>query len=134
MERHAATAQRVAEMLAGHPAVAQVRYPFLVSDPGHAAARRQMANGSGMLSFSLRSGADGADCFMDRLRLILRAVSLGDAESLIMRPGALLRGALRADPEARLAWGVDQAMMRLSVGLEDADDLLDDLQQALETA
>jgi methionine-gamma-lyase len=134
MERHGQTAQRIAEMLAGHGAVAQVRYPFLASDPGYAAARRQMANGSGMLSFSLVSGSDGADRFMDRLKLVLRAVSLGDAESLIMRPGALLRGALRADPAARMAGGVGEPMMRLSVGLEDADDLLDDLAQALEVA
>lgn len=134
MERHGQTAQRIAEMLAGHAAVAQVRYPFLTSDPGYPAAQRQMANGSGMLSFSLVSGSDGADRFMDRLKLVLRAVSLGDAESLIMRPGALLRGARRADPAARMAGGVDEAMMRLSVGLEDADDLLDDLTQALEAA
>ena len=134
MERHGQTAQRIAAMLAGHGAVARVRYPFLPSDPGYPAARRQMANGSGMLSFSLRSGNDGADRFMDRLRLVLRAVSLGDAETLIMRPGALLRGALRADPAAHLAGGVDESMMRLSVGLEDAEDLLDDLSQALDAA
>ncbi len=132
MERHGQTAQRIAEMLAGHDAVAHVRYPFLASGPDYAAARRQMANGSGMLSFSLVSGNDGADRFMDRLKLVLRAVSLGDAESLIMRPGGLLRGALRADSGARMAGGVEQPMMRLSVGLEDADDLLDDLFQALE--
>ena len=132
MERHGRTAQRIAEMLAGHGAVAHVRYPFLPGDPGYLAARRQMANGSGMLSFSLVSGNEGADRFMDRLKLVLRAVSLGDAESLIMRPGALLRGALRADAGARMADGVGEPMMRLSVGLEDAEDLLDDLSQALE--
>jgi methionine-gamma-lyase len=114
--------------------VAHVRYPFLPSDVGYPAARRQMANGSGMLSFSLVSGNDGADRFMDRLKLVLRAVSLGDAESLIMRPGALLRGARRVDPAARMAGGVEEAMMRLSVGLEDADDLLDDIARALEAA
>ena len=132
MERHGATALRVAEMLAAHEAVAWVRYPFLGTDPGYAAARRQMAGGSGMISFGLRSGEDGADRFMDRLRVVLRAVSLGDAESLIMRPGALLRGARRSEPNARMAWGVEPSMMRLSVGLEDAEDLLDDLRAALE--
>jgi methionine-gamma-lyase len=113
---------------------ARVHYPFLPSDPGYSAARRQLATGSGMLSFRLGSGGDGADRFMDRLRVVLRAVSLGDAESLIMRPGALLRGARRVEPEARMAWGVQEDMMRLSVGLEDADDLLDDIRQALEAA
>ena len=131
MQRHSETAARIAAMLEADPAVARVRYPFLATDPGHEAARRQMAGGSGMLSFELVSGADGADRFMDRLRLVLRAVSLGDAESLIMRPGALLRGVRRVDPQARMAGGVAHAMMRLSVGLEDADDLLDDLEQAL---
>ena len=131
MERHGETARRVAGMLAAHPAVAAIRYPFLPSDPAFAAAQRQMSSGSGMLSFSLKSGEDGADRFMDRLRVVLRAVSLGDAESLIMRPGALLRGTRRVDPGARMAGGVADAMMRLSVGLEDADDLLDDIGQAL---
>jgi methionine-gamma-lyase len=68
---------------------------------------------------------------MDRLQIILRAVSLGDAESLIMCPGALLRGTHRVDPSARMAGGVAAEMMRLSVGLEDAEDLLDDITQAL---
>jgi methionine-gamma-lyase len=119
-------------MLAAHPAVQHVRYPFLPSDPSYAVARRQMTGGSGMLSFSLHAGAAGADRFMDALNLVLRAVSLGDAESLIMCPGALLRGTRRLDPGARMAGGVGDDMMRLSVGLEDADDLLDDISQALE--
>ena len=139
MERHSATALRIATMLEAHPAVAEVRYPFLAGGPGHAAARRQMAAGSGMLSFTLRAGTlqascEGADRMMDRLRLVTRAVSLGDAESLVMRPGSLWRGARRANPAARMAPGVGEAMLRLSVGLEDADDLLDDLAQALEAA
>jgi len=131
MERHAANAQAVAEMLAAHPAVARARYPFLPSDPGFPAAKRQMASGSAMMSFVLRSGEDGADRMMDRLRLITRAVSLGDTESLIMRPGSLLRGRRRKVPGARMPDGVADAMLRLSIGLEDVDDLLDDLLQAL---
>ena len=134
MQRHGESGQRVAEMLAAHPKVAALRYPFLPTDPGYAAARRQMSNGSGMLSFSLHSGCDGADRMMDRLGLIARAVSLGDAESLIMRPGSLWRGAKRRAPDARMADGVGEAMLRLSVGLEDAEDILDDLRQALEAA
>jgi len=84
-----------------------------------------------MMSFVLRSGEDGADRMMDRLRLITRAVSLGDTESLIMRPGSLLRGRRRKVPGARMPDGVADAMLRLSIGLEDVDDLLDDLRQAL---
>jgi len=131
MERHAANAQAIAEMLAAHPAVADIRYPFLPSDPGYNVARRQMSSGSAMMSFVLRTGEDGADRMMDRLRLVTRAVSLGDTESLIMRPGSLLRGRRRKVPDARMPDGVADAMLRLSIGLEDVDDLLDDLRQAL---
>src|SRR3954465_341788 len=81
----------IAQMLAAHPDVAWVRYPYLESDPGFAIARRQMANGSAMLSFGLRSGFEGARQMLDRLHLISRAVSLGDAESLIMHPASLTR-------------------------------------------
>ncbi len=132
MERHSRTAQAVADMLAGHRAVAEVRYPFLAGDPGRAAARRQMSDGSGMLSFILRGGGEAADVMMDRLRLVARAVSLGDTESLIMRPGGLLRAERRKVPHLRLAEGVAEEMMRLSIGLEDAADILEDLEQALE--
>ena len=131
MERHGATALAVAELLAAHQAVAWVRYPHLPGSPGHAAARRQMANGSGMMSFALKSGFDGARRFMDRLQLVTRAVSLGDAETLIMHPGSLTAARARTNPAAKLAPGVEPDMMRLSVGLEDSDDLLADISQAL---
>lgn len=127
MERHGANAQKVADMLAAHPAVRCVRYPFLAADPGHPAARRQMVNGSAMLSFILHSGPAGADRMMDRLQLIARAVSLGDAETLVMRPGSFIN----PNRNTRLPEGVDPAMVRLSVGLEDAEDLISDLHQAL---
>jgi len=84
-----------------------------------------------MMSFALHGGNDAADRMMDRLQLVTRAVSLGDTETLIMRPGSLLRGALRKNPAARMAPGVSEPMLRLSVGLEDAADLLDDLTQSL---
>jgi methionine-gamma-lyase len=131
MERHGESALEVAQMLEAHPAVAWVRYPFLPSDPGYETARRQMANGSAMLSFALKSGFEGARRMLDRLQLIARAVSLGDAESLIMHPGSLTRARRRTKPEARLATGVAEDLIRLSVGLEDAADLIDDLTQAL---
>jgi methionine-gamma-lyase len=132
MRQHAASAQAIATMLAAHPAVALVRYPFLEGSPGHAAARRQMDSGSAMLSLELRSGFAGAVRFMDRLQLWQRAVSLGDVDSLIMHPGSLLAARRKVHPEAKLADGVGMELMRLSVGLEDVEDLIDDLQQALE--
>lgn len=132
MERHGANGLATARMLAEHPAVAAVRYPFLEQDPGHAAARRQMRNGSAMLSFELKSGFEGARRMMDRLQLVARAVSLGDAESLIMHPGALVRARRKLVPGLRLAEGVSENLLRLSVGLEDVEDILADLAQALD--
>jgi methionine-gamma-lyase len=117
--------------LEAHPAVAWVRYPYLPSHPFYAAARRQMANGSGMMSFGLRASFEGARRIMGRLHLIVRAVSLGDAESLIMHPASLTRARQKTRPEAKLATGVGEDLVRMSIGLEDADDLLDDLEQAL---
>ena len=134
MRVHGENALTIAQMLEAHPKVAWVRYPFLESNPGYAVARRQMENGSAMMSFGLKSGFGGARRMMDGLEVISRAVSLGDAESLIMHPGSLTRARQRTKPEARLAFGVTEDLIRLSVGLEDVDDLLDDLGGALEQA
>lgn len=131
MQHHAQNALSIAEMLASHPAVARVRYPFLAGSPGYEAARRQMTSGSAMLSLELKSGFDGAIRFMDRLELIQRAVSLGDVDTLIMHPGSLLMARRKVYPEARLADGVGMDLMRLSVGLEDVEDLIEDLREAL---
>ncbi len=133
MDVHAANALAIAEMLEAHPKVAWVRYPFLPSNPAFPTARRQMSNGSAMLSLGLTEGFEAARRMMDGLTLISRAVSLGDAESLIMHPASLTYARRRTKPEARLATGVTEDLIRLSVGLEDLDDLLDDLQSALAT-
>ncbi|MBR0652070.1 PLP-dependent transferase [Roseomonas terrae] len=132
MERHGHNALAIATMLQGHPAVRWVSYPQLPSHPGHAIARRQMSAGSGMLAFGLHTGFDGARRLMDRLSLFGRAVSLGDAESLIMHPASLNRARRSIHPEAHLADGVGEDLIRLSAGLEDAADLLDDLFQGLD--
>lgn len=87
-----------------------------------------------MMSFELNSGYDGAIAMMNRLKLIARAVSLGDVESLIMHPGSLLQARRKVFPEAKLGTGVTMDLMRLSIGLEDAEDLIDDLEQALDGA
>ncbi|RNJ42503.1 methionine gamma-lyase [Mesorhizobium erdmanii] len=132
MERHSATALTVARALEGHPAVAWVSYPFLDSHPDQAIARKQMSKGSGMLAFGLHAGFEGARRMMDRLNLITRAVSLGDADSLIYHPASLTRARKSIRKDAHLAEGVGEDLMRLSVGLEDADDLIADLRQALD--
>ena len=131
MRQHAASGLAVASMLAAHPKVRQVRYPFLPDDPGYDIAKKQMTNGSGMLSFSLQDGFEGAVRMMDRLRLIKRAVSLGDAESLIMHPASLVMARRKIYPETPFDPGVTMELMRLSVGLEDEEDLIEDLGQAL---
>lgn len=132
MRQHGENALAVARMLDAHPAVRIVRYPFLESYPRRPIAARQMSNGSGMMSFELHAGYDGAMRLMDRLKLIARAVSLGDVESLIMHPGGLLTARRKVFPEAKLGTGVTMDLMRLSIGLEDAEDLIGDLKQALD--
>lgn len=131
MQHHAVSALAVAQFLAAHPAVSRVRYPYLEGSPGYEIARRQMASGSAMLSIELKGGYEAARAFMDRLELIQRAVSLGDVDTLIMHPGSLLQARRKIYPEARLADGVSMDLMRLSVGLEDVEDLIEDIGQAL---
>lgn len=132
MDRHCATALIVARMLEAHPAVAWVSYPFLDSHPDQAIARKQMSQGSGMMAFGLHEGFEGARKMMDRLALITRAVSLGDADSLIYHPASLTRARQPIREDAHLADGIGEELMRLSVGLEDADDLIADLRQGLD--
>jgi methionine-gamma-lyase len=134
MERHSATALAVAQALEVHPAVAWVSYPFLDSHPDQVIARRQMSHGSGMMAFGLHAGYESARRMMNRLNLITRAVSLGDADSLIYHPASLTRARKSIRRDAHLADGVGEDLMRLSVGLEDAVDLIADLRQALDAA
>jgi methionine-gamma-lyase len=131
MERHSQSALEIAQFLEAHPAVAWVRYPYLASHPARHVAERQMSAGSGMLSFGLKSGFDGARQLLDGISLISRAVSLGDVESLIMHPAALVRARQTIRPDAKLAPNVGEDLIRLSVGLEDTNDLMADLEQAL---
>ncbi|MBJ6128518.1 trans-sulfuration enzyme family protein [Microvirga splendida] len=134
MERHSASALAVARMLEENPAVAWVSYPFLDSHPGHAIARKQMSNGSGMLAFGLHAGYEGARRMMDRLGLITRAVSLGDADSLICHPASLTRARQPIREDAHMVEGVGEDLIRLSVGLENQEDIIADLRQAIEAS
>jgi cystathionine gamma-synthase len=121
MERHSANALAVARALESLPAVSAVHYPGLASDPGHAAAKRQMSAFGGMLSFRVRAGREAAIAAVRRARLFTRATSLGAVESLIEHRATSEGPASRTPPE----------LIRISVGLEHADDLVEDLRQAL---
>lgn len=127
MGRHCANAMAVAGMLAVHPAVASVRYPGLAGHPGHDLARRQMRDFGGMVSCVLAGGAPAAAALVGRTRLFTLAESLGGVESLIGYPARMSHASLAGTPLA-----ADPALVRLSVGIEDIEDLTDDLARALE--
>jgi cystathionine gamma-synthase len=126
MERHSSNAMEIARFLVDHPAVAEVFYPGLESHPQHKLAARQMRDFGGMLSVTLVGGEEAARAFASRTRLFALAESLGGVESLIEHPYSMTH-ASTADG----ALAVDQALVRLSVGVEHVEDLMADLGQAL---
>jgi len=130
MERHCANALAVARYLAAHPQVERVLYPGLETHPNHATAKAQMAGGfGGMLSFELKGGLEAGKSLMTRLRLCVIAVSLGNVDSMIQHPASMTH--LLIPREERLRQGITDGLVRLSVGVEEVEDLLDDLEQGL---
>jgi methionine-gamma-lyase len=128
-ERHCDNAERVAAFLASHPAVAHVAYPGLPEHPRHAVACRQMRRFGGMIAFEVRGGVAAGAAVMDRVRLCTLAVSLGDVRTLIPHPASMTHSTVSR--EARDAAGITDGLIRLSVGIEDVDDIIADLDQAL---
>jgi cystathionine gamma-synthase len=126
MDRHSANAARVVEFLVDHPAVASVLYPGLPSHPGHDIAAKQMSGFGGMVSVRLRDGEDAALKVCERAQVFTLAESLGGVESLIEHPGRMTHASAAGSPLE-----VPADLVRLSVGIEDVDDLLADLEQAL---
>lgn len=129
VERHCRSAMAVARWLERHPAVSAVHYPGLETFPQHDLARRQMADFGGMIAFELVGGMAAGVTMMNRLRMIRRAVSLGDAESLVEHPASMTHATYT--PAERVAHGIPDGLVRLSVGLEDEADIFADLAQAL---
>jgi len=127
MDRHCANAVAVVEMLERHPAVASVRYPGLRTHPGHEVAARQMQNFGGMVAFTVAGDEEAALKLVGRTRLFTLAESLGAVESLIEHPARMTHASVAGSELA-----VDPALVRLSVGLETAHDLVEDLRQALD--
>lgn len=131
MARHCENAKKIAAFLVEHPAVETVYYPGLQSHPNHEIAARQMRDFGGMVAFEVRGGKDAGMKLVNSLQLITVAVSLGDAESLIEHPASMTHSTYNAEELA--ASGIAPGLIRLSAGLENAEDLIADLDQALRT-
>jgi O-acetylhomoserine (thiol)-lyase len=130
MARHVANAQAVAEFLEKHAAVAWVKYPGLESHPDHALAKRQSPKGAGaILSFGIKGGRAAGARLIERLRLFSHLANVGDAKSLVIPPASTTHQQMSAEDLAKA--GVGEELVRLSIGLEDVEDLTDDLSQAL---
>jgi methionine-gamma-lyase len=129
MPAHCANAQKIAEFLDRHPRVERVNYPGLPRHPGHDIARQQMGAFGAMISFEVKGGYERGKKVMDRVKIFARAASLGDTRSLIVHSASTSH---RAVPrEQRLAIGITDGLVRLSVGIEAGEDLIADLDQAL---
>ncbi len=132
MDRHVANAERLAAYLQEHPAVETVIYPGLESHPQHEVAKRQMRGFGGMVSFELRGGVEAGNRFAASTRIFTLAESLGGVESLVEVPPSMTHASIPA--EQRRAAGLNDGLVRLSVGIEHVDDLVADVEQALEKA
>jgi cystathionine gamma-lyase len=129
MERHCSNAMAIAERLESHPGVAQVIYPGLASHPQHELAKRQMHGFGGMISLVLNGDLSAAKRMLERTELFTLAESLGGVESLIEHPAIMTHASI--PPGARAELGISDSLVRLSVGVENVDDLIADLEQAL---
>lgn len=130
MEKHCQNAQKVAEFLEDHPAVVSIAYPGLKSFPQYELAKKQMSLPGAMIAFEVKGGLEAGRILMNSVELCSLAVSLGDTETLIQHPASMTHSPYT--PEERAASGISEGLVRLSVGLEDAGDIIDDLKQALD--
>ena len=128
-ERHCANARVIAEFLESHPAIEWVRYPGLPSHPQHELAKRQMKHFGGMVTFELKGGREAGEWLVNRIQLCSLAVSLGDVRTLVCHPASTTHS--QVPPEARRHAGITDGLVRVSVGLEDVEDIMADLDQAL---
>jgi methionine-gamma-lyase len=129
MDRHTENAMRIAKYLEEHPKAETVFYPYLTSHPQHDLAKKQMTGGSGLLAFNIEGGRDNGRKFLNNLKLLCVAVSLGSVNTLIEHPASMTHSTYSAE-ELEDA-GIPEGLIRLSVGIENADDLIDDIDQAI---
>lgn len=131
MEKHCQNAMKVAEFLEQHPAVDKIYYPGLKSFPQYELAKKQMRLPGAMIAFEVKGGVEAGKKLMNNVKLCTLAVSLGDAETLIQHPASMTHSPYT--PEERAASGISDGLVRLSVGLEDAEDIIADLKAVLDT-
>jgi len=129
MDRHCANALFVAQALENHPGLESVSYPFLPSHPHYAIAKKQMKAGGGILTVTVKGGYEGATKFLDKLKVLKISPNLGDARSIVTHPASSTH--CKLSEEERLKVGISPGLIRISVGLEHRDDILNDLLQAL---
>ena len=130
MERHSSNALHIAQALEGHPKISWLKYPFLPSHPQYAIAQRQMKNGGGIICFELKGGLDSGRKFLDHLQILSRTANLGDTRSIASHPASTTHAKLSA--AEREAVNITPGLIRISVGLEHRDDILQDILQTLE--
>ena len=130
MKQHCSNAMQVAHFLEKHPAIAHVNYNGLTSHPDHQTAMKQMKHPGALMSFELKGGIEAGKKFIDRLQMCVRAVSLGTLDTLISHPASMSHMSIAK--EERLKFGITDGLIRLSVGIENIEDILNDLDQALQ--
>ncbi|MBC8484547.1 MAG: PLP-dependent transferase, partial [Bacteroidetes bacterium] len=129
MERHSKNAQKIAEYIEKHPKIEWVRYPGLKSHPQHEIAKKQMYGYGGMISFELKGGIEAGKILMNNVQLCTLAVSLGGVETLIEHPASMTHASM--GKELRVKANITDGLVRISVGIENADEIISDLEQAL---
>lgn len=129
MDRHSQNAMAIAEYLEQHPSVSRVNYNGLTSHPDHELAKKQMSQFGGMLSFELKEGLEAGKTFMNKIRLCTLAPTLGDVDTLILHPASMSH--INIPKEIRLRNGITDGLIRISVGIEDVEDIIEDLDQAM---
>ena len=130
MERHAANAAYLAEKLNDHPKISWLKYPFLPSHPQYAIAKKQMSDGGGIFCFELKGGIEAGRKFLDGLKMLSMTANLGDTRSIASHPASTTHAKLTE--EERLKVNITPGLIRISVGLENREDILQDILQALD--
>ena len=129
MERHSDNALKIAKRLEDHNSVESVRYPFLTSHPNHELAKKQMSFGGGIVSFEIKGGVEAGKQFLDHLQMFSLTANLGDTRSIATHPASTTHSKL--SPEERAEVGITDGLVRLSIGLENIEDIWEDVEQAL---